>query len=390
MHTRFQCSYCIKPENTSPVNPVNLSPTTPKIETFPLERPLLRQRSRDAKLAASRAAASLPFFICGNENRLAAFVCQSDMAFAMSQPVLMIGPSASGKTTLALHTAAKLAASMSLGGDATAVKYFPAIDFAREYAEAIAADDLPPLRELFDDAPILVLDDLHLIASKTAAQDELSIRIEKRISNGKPTIITSKRLPSETRSIRPQLASRCVIGLTIPISYPVNESRMTLLRELALLRGVDMSDDLIGLLNAGLRTDISVLALDSAIKQIVLFCRMNQSAPDVPAVQSAINSHGQRTSIDLGKITRTVAKIWGHRTADLRSGSRKQSVVRARSLAMLLARQFTNHSLNKIGDYFGGRDHSTVLHAIRKTESLLDHDDDLSRMMHEATEKLAA
>lgn len=279
---------------------------------------------------------------------------------------------------------------MSLGGDVAAVKYFSAIDFARDYAEAVAADDLPPLRDALDSAPILVIDDLHSISSKTPAQDELSIRIDQRIAAGKPTILTSKRLPSETRGIRPQLASRCVMGLTIPIQYPAEQSRLTILRELAMLRGIELTDDLIGLLSAGLRVEVSVLALDAAIKQVDLYCRMNQCPPDVSAVQSAINAAGQRNDIDLAKITRIIARIWGHRTKDLRSGSRKQSVVRARSMAMLLARQFTPASLDKIGEYFGGRDHSTVLHAIRKTESLLEQDADLSRMLHEATEKLAA
>ncbi|MCA9138544.1 MAG: ATP-binding protein [Planctomycetales bacterium] len=369
---------------------MNLPPTPPKNETFPLERPLLRQRSRDARLTQSRAAASLPFFVCGDENRLAGFVCQSDTAMAMAQTVLFIGPTGCGKSALALHVAAQLVASMSLGGDAGAVKYLSAVDFAREYAEAVAADDLPPLRESIDKAPILVIDDVHLIAGKTAAQDELCIRLDQRLAAGRPTILTSKRLPSETRSIRPQLASRCLIGLTIPISYPGSESRVTVLRELAMLRGVELSDDLVGLLSAGLRTDISVLSLDAAIKQIDLFCRMNQTSVDVAAVQSAINLAGQRNDIDLGKITRTVARIWGHRTKDLRSDSRKQSIVRARSMAMTLARQFTASSLDSIGEYFGGRDHSTVLHAIRKTESLLEDDAELSRMMREATEKLAA
>ncbi|MCO8121728.1 DnaA/Hda family protein [Stieleria sp. TO1_6] len=369
---------------------MNLSPTTPTIETFPLERPLLRQRTRDAKLARQRAAASLQFFIGGEENRLAMFVCQSDAMIGMAQPILLIGPSGCGKSTLALHLAARLAASMSLGGDSTAVKQTVATDFAREYAEAVAADDLLPLRESIDEAPIVVIDDLHSLTGKSPAQNELSVRIDRRIAAGKPTIVTSKRLPSETRGIRPQLASRCVSGLTIPIHLPASESRITILRELALLRGVPLSDDLIGLLNAGLRPELSVLALDAAIKQVDLYCRMNSCPPEIAAVQSAINSAGQGDDIDLGKITRVVAKIWGHRTKDLRSGSRKQSVVRARSLAMLLARQMTPNSLDAIGDYFGGRDHSTVLHAIRKTESLLEQDGDLSRMMHEATEKLAA
>lgn len=368
--------------------PVTATPAI--IETFALERPRLRHRNRDAKLAGSEGPGSIPFFIAGDENRLASFVCQSDPLVLSAAPVLMIGPVGCGKTVLVLHLAARLAASMSLGGDVTAVKYYTATDFARDYAEAVAADDLPPLREAIDDAPILVFDDLDTIAGKPAAQGELAVRIDKRIAAGKPTLLTCKRMPSETRSIRPQLASRCVMGLTVSVQYPGAESRLALLRELAMARGLDLSDDLIGLLSAGLRAELPMAALESAIKQVDLHCRMNGSEADVAAVQSAINSAGNGNNLDLGKITRAVAKIWGHRTKDLRSNSRKQSIVRARSLAMLLARQLTSLSLEKIGDYFGGRDHSTVLHAIRKTESLLGSDPDLTRMMNEATERLAA
>jgi len=368
---------------------VNFISASSTIETFPLERPLLRSRSRSARSTVAATAGSLAYFISGEENRLATFVCQSDTATVLSQPVLLIGPPGCGRTRLSLHLAAKLATELNLGGDYDAVRYVSATDFAREYAEAIAADDLPPLRDAFDEVPILVLDDLQQIAGKSAVQDELSLRIDRRIATGFPTIITSRRLPSETRGIRPQLSSRCVVGLTVPINYPGPDSRLAILRELAMVRGLEISDDLLGLLNAGLRNDLSVGSLESAIKQVDLYCRMHRCSVDVAAIQASINSVSGRSEIDLAKITRTVARVWGHRTKDLRSSSRKQSVVRARSLAMLLARQLTSNSLDKIGDYFGGRDHSTVLHAIRKTETLLDNDDDLSRMMQEVTEKLA-
>ncbi|WP_146042934.1 helix-turn-helix domain-containing protein [Rhodopirellula sp. MGV] len=366
------------------------SPVKLPIDTFPVERPLLKQRPRETKLSFDGRNASLPVFVAGDENRLVAFVCQSDTSMWSTGPLLLIGPEGSGKTTIALHLAARCSAEASLADDPSAVRYLSALDFAREYADAVAADDIPHLRRSIDKAAVLVIEDLHLIAGKTAAQDELTSRIDQRIQRGAPTILTSRRLPTETRAIRPQLASRAVIGLTIPLAYPQAESRLALLRELSLVRGVEISDEHLALLEAGLRTEVSVRSLDGAIKQIDLHCRMTQCGVDIAAVQSAINAAGELNDIDLGKITRTVAKIWGHRTRDLRSGSRKQSVVRARSLAMLLARRMTPCSLDKIGDYFGGRDHSTVLHAIRKTESLLESDADLSRIMHEAKEKLAA
>ena len=357
---------------------------------FSLESPLLRQRTRESRLARERSESSLPFFIAGEENRLVAFVCQSESVVELAQPVLVIGPQGCGKTTIALHLASKLVASLDRGGDISAVKYFTSADFAREYADAVAADDIEHFRESIDEAPVLVIDDVQVLAGKNAAQDELSMRLDKRHTEGMPTILTSKRLPSETRGVRPQLASRSVMGLTVPIRLPSAESRRVLLQELALLRGVEISEELIGLLEAGMRPELSALTLDASIKQLDLYCRMNHSRVDLAAIQMAIDATGNNESIDLPKITRTVARIWGHRTKELRSGSRKQSVVRARSLAMFLARQMTSLSLDKIGEYFGGRDHSTVLHAIRKTQSLLEEDGDLTRMMHEATEKLAA
>ena len=185
------------------------------------------------------------------------------------------------------------------------------------------------------------------------------------------------------------LISRSLPGLTVPIRHPSGDARRLILRELTLQHSVDLDGKLLELLDEGLNSDLPVRSLESSIKQINLWCRMNDCPVDTQAIASAIQSSHPDDEIALSKITQAVAKLFGQKTTDLRSSSRKQSVVRARSLAMLLARKLTSKSLHQIGLYFGGRDHSTVLHAIRKTESLVDQDNELHQAMLDVTEKLS-
>ncbi len=160
---------------------VGEQPLTTTLETtvtsFPLERPAVRVRRRDAR----QSSGSLPYFIAGEENRLVTFVALATTPiFDFGNPLLLVGPSGSGKTAIAMHLAAKQAIATPINDEPSAVLYFAAVDFARQYAEAVAADDLPPLRQQINEAPILVVDDLHLIADKPAAQDELALRIDGR------------------------------------------------------------------------------------------------------------------------------------------------------------------------------------------------------------------
>ena len=356
------------------------------VTSFPLERPSIRTRRRDG----GPSVGSLPYFIAGEENRLVKFVALSTTPlFDFGNPLLLVGPSGSGKTVIAMHLAAKQAIATPIDDEPAAVLCLTAVDFARQYAEAVAADDLPPLRHQINAAPILVVDDLHLIADKPAAQDELALRIDERTQRRRATIATCRRLPSEIRGMRPMLVSRVLPGLTVPIATPIGESRSMLLRELSVHLDLDIDPDLLGELEKGLEQDLPARSLEAALKQVSLWCRMNDSAPTAEAVQSAIDIVGRTEEVSIASIAAAVAKYFRLKTSDLRSSSRKQSLVRARSLAMLLARQLTSKSMHQIGDYFGGRDHTTVLHAIRKTESLLQEDADLRRAADEVTEKLS-
>lgn len=360
--------------------------------TFALERPPLRARRRDQSLIDL----AIPYFVSGEENRLASFVASSDAAYvAGTQPILLVGPSGSGKTALALHLAARLF-TMSSGGssssDANAhwTGYWQSTDLARYYAECVDADDMDPLRRQLAETPVLVIDDLQTIADKTAAQEELAIRINDRILMNRPTILTCRRMPSDVRGLRPSLVSRSLPGLTISLRCPSLAARRLIVRELALEHDVLLDSCMTELLATGFGEDVTVRQLQAAVMQLVLWTRMNDSPLSLEAVQSVVSAATQQRTISMSDITRAVGRHFRLRATELRSDSRLKSVVRARSLAMWLARKVTSLSLSQIGAEYGGRDHTTVLHGIRKTESLLESDVDLRRAADEILEKLAA
>jgi chromosomal replication initiator protein len=229
-----------------------------------------------------------------------------------------------------------------------------------------------------------------LIHDKPAAQDELGSRIDARTQDDRPTVLTSRRLPTEIRGMRPLLASRTVPGLTIPLSIPCGETRLQLLRELCACHELDLNSSMIQWLDQRLDSRLPARMLEAAVKQIVLWSRMHEQNPTMEALEHAIQVVGSEEEVGIAEIASSVAKYFRLRQSDLRSSSRKQNLVRARSLAMFLGRRLTSKSMQQIGEYFGGRDHTTVLHAIRKVEGLLDREADLRRAADEIQESLCA
>ncbi len=326
-------------------------------------------------------------FFAGPENRLVDFVCCGEESIAKrGNPLLLVGPSGSGKTALATHLSMKEAAHH----ERPKVVRLTAIDFARRYAEAVDSDDLEHFRQPLNNADVLLIDDVHLIADKGPAQEELAARLAFRTDQNRVTLLTCRRVPTEIRGFRTILSSRMLPGLMLAVALPGVETRRQILQQLALDAELTLPDDLIDLLAAGLPADIPTPRLAAAITHIRVWSRNAEAAPDVFAIQSALDATVVENEPSISEIAQAVARRFRLKTTDLKGPTRKQQVVRARALAMYLGRKLTERSLQQIGDYFGGRDHTTVLHACRKTESLLVDTPDLARAVDDVTETLRA
>lgn len=361
----------------------------------------------------------LPVFLAGEENRFVSFVCQAPLSTPAQGEtdrsdadgldtagelgliglgtLLLVGPAGCGKTAIATHLATRMleqvvasASPPNSDGKPPISLFMPGVDFSRYYARAVDSDEISRFRRDLDHAPVLVIDDVHRMVGKPASQDELASRIEMRAAQGRPTILTCRRLPSQLAGLRPLLVSRMLPGLTVPIRLPGPAARRELLGEFARRRQLALGEDELELLLAGLDADLPARRLEAAVAHVELYCRMKGCRPNVHAVRAAIGATQPNADLSTDQVAKVISRRYKLKLAELKSGTRRQEIVRARSLAMYLTRQLTGSSYHQIGKYFGGRDHTTVLHACRKTEALLHDNSDLRLAADELTEQLKA
>ncbi len=330
----------------------------------------------------------MPDFYAGPENALVAHLALGSMNLhELGSSCLIVGPSGVGKTAIARFLAAK-----ELGEEAGGGRFLfePATEFARRYAEAVEADDLEHFRQRYDRPDVLVIDDIQAIVGKHAAQVELSMRMDVRLEKQRLFIATCNVLPLQLRGLRAALASRLLGGLTVPIAPPGDEAREAILEALCLQLEFPFSIEQLRALDKSLPPRSTVRRLVSALQQVNLHRKASnvgkeETALSTEHIESAVRAAGIPT---IASIAAAVAKRFKVRASDLRGDTRRQSVVQARALAMYLSRQLTDSSLQQIGRYFGGRDHSTVLHGLRKIEEGLPDQPELSRAIIELTDQL--
>jgi chromosomal replication initiator protein len=355
---------------------------TRKITSIQLEQPASLRRQ---EAACADINWTIPTYVVGDENAQLHFLFAKRQIAKLAElsPIVLFGPAASGKTSLAIT----LATLWSRQTEQRPLLFTTGEAFSNDYLEALDADDVEHFRRRHRRCRLLVIDNMECLATKPAAQDELAANLDAMQESDRPVILTAPRLPSTIRGIRPQLASRLTGGFTVELSLPNPTTRAKIVTLLA--TSIDPLlpvEELIGLL-AKINQPFTVQHLHSLV---ILASQQRKLYGHLDSAQ--LREHAlsafSREPLDINTIAKAVARRFRIKLSELRGATRVARVVRARGLVILLSRRLTTASLQVIGEYFGGRDHSTILHANRKLEESLSSDPELSQALLELEHEL--
>ena len=355
------------------------------VKVITLQQPRMRKGSFASLIGATPL---LDVFVAGPENQLAA---ECLAPFGIEQlvsrsPLYLYGPSGTGKTALALTLAARWT---NESNDRT-VTITSGSDFAKAFTRAIEADDMERFRKLHRQCSCLVVDNVHELATKPAAQEEMVATLERLANDHRAVVVTAPELANLVSKLRPALSSRLNGGHSLQLCYPSSVTRIEILRLLAANMQIEIGESDLEAIGSQLHDGMSPLQMRGIL---VRWSHQDRVAPDRTKKESKrlidklVDSQMAKAP-STSDIAKAVAKEMQITMELLRGPGRKSSVVRARGLAMLLMRQWTDVSFQNIGEYFGGRDHTTVMHACKKTEEDLTKDMDLERMADRIRQKL--
>ena len=302
-------------------------------------------------------------FVAGPENCLVDEAVRSVLEETAPYSLLVLyGPPGTGKSHLALG----LAAAWKTLYPRRPVAYVTAIDFARELTDAIETQAVDDFRAGYRRTSLLIVEDLGYLAGKEAAQRELVYTLDALADAGGRLVLTAPVAPGQLAGMVPGLQSRLTAGLAVPLARPGREARLTILQRLAGLREIQLSGAAARLLAEGLNATVSGLL--GALLQLEMAARVNGERIDGDAVRRYLAERNGSEERSMHDIALATARHFSLKLAELRGPSRRRAVAAARGVAMYLTRVLTRQSLEQIGRYFGGRDHTTVSYACRKTE----------------------
>jgi chromosomal replication initiator protein len=324
-------------------------------------------------------------FVCGPENQLLAEAVDSLLHRSPSpyNPLVLCGPPGTGKS----HVARGIARHWrSQDRD---VLFTNGADFARSFATALDKETIAGWRSRHRDTSLFILEDLTQLSGKGPAMSELLYTLDAVREQQGQVLLTTCLPPRHIAGIPPALAARLVGGLVLQLSPPGPAARLALVEQFARLCAIDLAPSATRLLADGLA--VTPPELMGAITELSVRCKIDGEPITTDRVRAFVaasrNTGAMRPSIR--SIARLSARYFGLKPGELTSSTRRRAVVQARNVAIYLARQVSGNSLEQLGAYFGGRDHTTILHGYRTIESRYRTDPTIRQALSELRRLLA-
>ncbi len=262
------------------------------------------------------------------------------------------------------------------------VRYIHAEAYVSDVVKAYQRKSFDEFKRYYHSLDLLLIDDIQFFAGKQRTQEEFFYAFEALIAAQKQIIITSDTYPTELGEINPRLVTRFASGLTVAIEPPELEMRVAILMKKAEQENFALREDEAFFIAKQLRSNVR--ELEGALKKIIAYCGFHQTTPSIEVVKEALKDllSIQKTSISVENIQKSVADFYNIKVADMYSKRRPANIAIPRQIAMYLAKELTQKSFPEIGDLFGGRDHTTVLHAVKKVSEQRLRNAELNHQLH--------
>ena len=316
----------------------------------------------------------------GTANRMAraAAMHVATMPGHLYNPLFIYGGVGLGKTHLMHAVGNRLLADRP----GAKVLYIHAEQFVSDVVKAYQRKTFDEFKDRYHSLDLLLIDDVQFFANKDRTQEEFFNAFEALLAKKSHIVMTSDTYPKGLTDIHERLVSRFDSGLTVVIEPPELEMRVAILINKARAEGADMPEEVAFFVAKNVRSNVR--ELEGALRKILAYSRFNQKEISIQLAREALRDllSIQNRQISVENIQKTVADYYKIKVADMYSKKRPASIARPRQIAMYLAKELTQKSLPEIGELFGGRDHTTVLHAVRKIGGERQQMTELNQQLH--------
>jgi chromosomal replication initiator protein len=334
----------------------------------------LYQEGVAERRSASNLSAEFTFdtFVEGKSNQIAraASIQIGENPGVAYNPLFLYGGVGLGKTHL-MHAVGN---TVLASNPSARVVYVHSERFVADMVRSLQHNRIDEFKKRYRTVNALLIDDVQFFAGKERSQEEFFHTFNALFESRQQIVLSSDRFPKEVSGLEERLKSRFGWGLTVAIEPPDLETRVAILQSKATHIGIDLPEDVAFFVGRRIRSNIR--DLEGALKRLVANSQFTGTPINLEFAKEALRDMlaAQDKQVTMENIQRTVSEYYKIRTADLLSSKRSRSIARPRQVAMALSKELTKHSLPEIGNAFGGRDHTTVLHATRKIKSLRETD----------------